>query len=299
MENSLSLPVFSKEEVNAKRQFEYDVAKAFAIVFMILVHTVDQITAGEGSLYCAIEFFGCAPSACVFMISMGLGIVFTRHRSPRDFLLRGAKLLIAAYLLNFFRETLLLILGNALNVENDYQGVSLFRVPHGRRHPPFRRALLPVRGFVREAEAEELGGPADRHRLQRDKQSVPGRVRRALRIRTIPVGAAVLREQRDLLPVLRLVHLPRDRHVPGVAIEARERQEQVLRLHVRARRFVSVPGFFRVRRHQHRHRRIVHDDEVLHAGPRHPDVVPKPRLHAAASVLLALAGRQREGEGRG
>ncbi len=64
MEDSLSLPVFSKEEVNAKRQFEYDVAKAFAIVFMILVHTVDQITAGEGSLYCAIEFFGCAPSAC-------------------------------------------------------------------------------------------------------------------------------------------------------------------------------------------------------------------------------------------
>jgi len=126
MENSLSLPVFSKEEVNVKRQFEYDVAKAFAIVFMILVHTVDQITAGEGALYCAIEFFGCAPSACVFMMSMGLGIVFTRHRSPRDFLLRGAKLLIAAYLLNFFRETLLLILGNALNVENDYQGVSLY-----------------------------------------------------------------------------------------------------------------------------------------------------------------------------
>ena len=172
-------------------------------------------------------------------------------------------------------------------------------VPHGRRHPPFRRALLPVRGFVREAEAEELGGPADRHRLQRNQQSVPGRVRRALRIRAIPVGAAVLREQRDLLPVLRLVHLPRDRHVPGVAIEARERQEQVLRLHLRARRFVSVPGFFRVRRPQHRHCRIVHDDEVLHAGPSHPDVVPKPRLHAAASVLLALAGRQREGEGRG
>ena len=76
-------------------------------------------------LWYLVEFFGCAPSAGVFMFVMGLGMVYTRHDSPADFVRRGIKLLMAGYLLNFFRQTLLLAVVNAFFKESGYDGGSL------------------------------------------------------------------------------------------------------------------------------------------------------------------------------
>ena len=119
--------IFEKNEVNTGRQFEFDVAKTFAVLFMIVVHVFDHmVNPGSGILLCVVEFFGCPPAAGVFMFSMGLGMVFTRHDEPREFAARGIKLLIMGYVLNFFRETILILLGNILGVENSYEGVSLF-----------------------------------------------------------------------------------------------------------------------------------------------------------------------------
>lgn len=118
--------IYSKELVNTGRQIELDIAKVFAVIFMIVVHTCDQITNMNGNILPKIiEFLGCAPSACVFMFSMGVGMIYTKHNTPKDFAIRGIKLLIMGYLLNFFRETLLVLIANMLNFENSYDSVSI------------------------------------------------------------------------------------------------------------------------------------------------------------------------------
>jgi len=99
---------------NAGRQFELDFAKFIAILFMILVHCFDYSsiylsslftpTAGATSpLGTLIEFLGAQPAAPVFMFCMGIGLVYTRHDSARDFARRGVKLFIMGYLLNLYR----------------------------------------------------------------------------------------------------------------------------------------------------------------------------------------------------
>lgn len=119
--------LLSKEEVNIKRQFEFDIAKCFAILFMVIVHVFDNMTTTNGYILPnIIEFFGCPPSACIFMFAMGIGMVYTKHNKPKDFFIRGIKLVILGYILNFFRETLLLIIANLFNLSNSYEDVSLF-----------------------------------------------------------------------------------------------------------------------------------------------------------------------------
>lgn len=119
--------MFNKLEINNGRQLELDVAKAFAVIFMITVHVFDNMTDMSGNVLPKIvEFLGCPPAAGVFMFTMGVGMVYTRHNSPKEFALRGVKLLLMGYILNFFRETLLILIGQIFNIENSYEGESLF-----------------------------------------------------------------------------------------------------------------------------------------------------------------------------
>lgn len=119
--------MFVKDEINNTRQLELDVAKAFAVIFMITVHVFDHMTAMNGKfLPKFVELLGCPPAAGVFMLAMGVGMVYTRHNSPKEFAVRGVKLLIMGYVLNFFRETLLVWIASLLQIENSYENESLF-----------------------------------------------------------------------------------------------------------------------------------------------------------------------------
>jgi len=97
---------------NNTRLIEVDVAKAFAIIYMVVDHVyermsvVDRIaTLPDSALRNIIEFAGGPLGAPVFMFSMGIGMMYTRHNSPGDFMKRGLRLLIAAYILNLVRFT--------------------------------------------------------------------------------------------------------------------------------------------------------------------------------------------------
>lgn len=119
--------MISKAETNTGRQLELDVAKAFAVIFMITVHVFDHMTDLQGTVLPKIvEFLGCSPAAGVFMFAMGVGMVYTKHDSLKEFAVRGIKLMLMGYVLNFFRETLLIIIGNIFSIENSYEGESLF-----------------------------------------------------------------------------------------------------------------------------------------------------------------------------
>ena len=111
----------SSECVNTCRQFEVDCIKFFAIFFMICIHVYEQLgdydyhnRMPEDFFRNAMEFLGGPMAAPVFMFTMGIGMVYTHHNAPRAFIKRGWKLLFMGFALNFFRETLLEILGNLI-----------------------------------------------------------------------------------------------------------------------------------------------------------------------------------------
>ena len=55
--------VFSKDEVNTGRQIELDIAKGFAILFIVWVHTAETFSAGTGLGYEIVDNFLGGPFA--------------------------------------------------------------------------------------------------------------------------------------------------------------------------------------------------------------------------------------------
>ena len=88
-----------KDRVNTGRQPELDVAKVAAILYMVVIHVYEEMSVVNywvrpDSLFrTVLEFLGGPLAAPVFMFAMGVGMVYTRHRSPRAFALRGLRLL--------------------------------------------------------------------------------------------------------------------------------------------------------------------------------------------------------------
>lgn len=117
--------MIKNEELNKGRQLEFDVAKALAVFFMVIIHVSDIMgdhSVGSDSAYnLFLQFIGAPMAAPMFMFAMGVGMVYTRHDSSADFARRGLKLIIMGYALNFFRETLLIIISNMLSLETDYK----------------------------------------------------------------------------------------------------------------------------------------------------------------------------------
>ena len=114
----------SDKNVNTGRQFEVDAVKFFAIPFMICIHFYEQFggfdfasAVPDTFFRNAMEFVGGPLAAPVFMFSMGIGMIYTRRNTASDFIMRGGKLLLIGYSLNFFRQTLPQLIGLALGVD--------------------------------------------------------------------------------------------------------------------------------------------------------------------------------------
>lgn len=100
--------IFTDLEKNKGRQHEFDLVKAFTIVLMIWTHTFESIsTCFEPSISAFNAYYrGAIFGASTFMFCMGMGMVYTRSSSPKDYFKRGIKLLFAGILLSIFREIL-------------------------------------------------------------------------------------------------------------------------------------------------------------------------------------------------
>lgn len=122
--------------MNRGRQFEIDCVKFFAIFFMISVHVYEELGGYDWSEMPAdlfrngIEFVGGPLAAPAFMFSMGIGMVYSRKNSAKELMKRGIKLLLTGYIFNFFRETILLILGNLAGLDYSFEYIvaSVFTV---------------------------------------------------------------------------------------------------------------------------------------------------------------------------
>ena len=96
---------FSDKKINAGRQPELDLLKALCILGMIIMHVILDLQAGaseagQGQMFT--ELFG----AATFMISMGIGMRYTRHQSAVSYLVRGFGLLTIGQFLNILRNVI-------------------------------------------------------------------------------------------------------------------------------------------------------------------------------------------------
>ena len=111
-----------------KRYLELDVARGLAIVFMILIHVMEYlplesvINSLPGEI---IAFLGTVPSAPVFMLIMGAGVVLSRRNTPMSLLKRGLLIFSTGYLLNLLRGSLPALLGWLFTGEALYRGYVL------------------------------------------------------------------------------------------------------------------------------------------------------------------------------
>ena len=97
--------LFSDEKVNVGRQVELDLAKFFAIFFMIFLHCYFATTYFTNDISVPVKrlvahFFGCPFAAPVFMFTMGVGMVYSRNQTPRYLIVRGLKLLQLGFFVN-------------------------------------------------------------------------------------------------------------------------------------------------------------------------------------------------------
>lgn len=100
----------AKDKINTGRQMEIDMAKALAIIWMVVVHVAERyyqdvsFSPGlETWINNFIEFVGGPLSAPVFMTAMGIGLAYSKDHSPAGNGKRGLGLLGKAYVLNFLR----------------------------------------------------------------------------------------------------------------------------------------------------------------------------------------------------
>lgn len=102
--------IFTKDSTNTGRQFEVDLARAFAIFTMVLVHLFERLdfsgVLGQPAST-IIEFMGGPLSAPVFMTAMGISIAYSRKQDASVFFARGKSLIVQGYALNFWRGGLL------------------------------------------------------------------------------------------------------------------------------------------------------------------------------------------------
>ncbi|QOX61871.1 DUF1624 domain-containing protein [Anoxybacterium hadale] len=124
-----------EERINGGRQKELDYAKGLAILFMIAVHCLETFAnssvAEEAAYGIMVEFLGSFTSATVFMILLGVGIIYSRKSEPRLLVMRGLLLVGAGYLLNLMRGFLPMLVSWQLTGDDEWLSdmmVELFRI---------------------------------------------------------------------------------------------------------------------------------------------------------------------------
>ena len=96
--------IFSKENVNMGHQPELDYLKSLAVILLIITHIYLEYSIGI--LYYIMLILVNTITANTFMILMGIGMKYSRHHEPKNYILRGIILLTLSQYLNLIRNTL-------------------------------------------------------------------------------------------------------------------------------------------------------------------------------------------------
>lgn len=97
---------FSNEKVNTGRQPEIDCLKAFCIVWMILLHTYEDLASDTNLISETLDYICEFVGAAAFMICMGIGIRYSRSQEPGNYIHRGFEIFTVGQLLNLLRNSI-------------------------------------------------------------------------------------------------------------------------------------------------------------------------------------------------
>jgi uncharacterized membrane protein len=100
---------------NQERVYSVDLARGFAVLFMIMVHTLITYSnnAVMNSLFGnVVDFLGSPPGAPVFMVAMGISCYYSRKNDFMSGIKRGLSIIMLGYVLNFLRGVLPVLLLN-------------------------------------------------------------------------------------------------------------------------------------------------------------------------------------------
>ena len=113
--------IFSDNEINIGRQKELDLARAFIIICLALIHVTIECSSDEaltsGIPYLFDTVIGGPFSAPMYMFVMGIGMVYTAKNTPYKHFVRGLKIFILGYLLNICRFVIPYSIGYAITGE--------------------------------------------------------------------------------------------------------------------------------------------------------------------------------------
>ena len=95
--------LFSNEHINTSRQSEIDWGRGLAVLFMVLIHVYSEVRDFmlPEAYSKALNFCGGPLAAPVFMALLGVGIIYSKNRTPEKLAFRGMMLFAANYVLNF------------------------------------------------------------------------------------------------------------------------------------------------------------------------------------------------------
>ena len=96
--------IFSKMNINNGHQSEFDYLKALDIYLMISLHVYDNYS--KGYIYHIIDFISFILGAAGFMLLMGIGMKYSRHHEPKNYISRAIVLLTMGQYVNLIRNTL-------------------------------------------------------------------------------------------------------------------------------------------------------------------------------------------------
>ena len=116
--------IFSPEQVNTSRQWELDLARAFITFCLALIHVIIECTTDEGLCsgipYLFDTIIGGPLGAPMYMFVMGVGMVYTRKKTPKDYFVRGVKIFALGYILNICRFLIPYLIGYAVTGDSSY-----------------------------------------------------------------------------------------------------------------------------------------------------------------------------------
>jgi len=97
--------LFNREKINSGRQNEVDLLRGFTLLLLVFTHVILFLMSNTKSgLYIFTDIIASEPGAPVFMMVMGISVIFSRKQDAKTFFKRGLILFIGGYALNFARS---------------------------------------------------------------------------------------------------------------------------------------------------------------------------------------------------
>ena len=150
-----------QENINSGRQLEIDIAKFLVVINLAPIHTVIECSTDEvlahGFPFFYDSVLGGPLAAPMFLFAMGIGFVYSKRHSAKDFFTRGLKLLLVAFSLNILRFFLPFITGYLITHDTEQYIAPLWYRVFGNDVLQFASISIVLMALLKALKLPDLG----------------------------------------------------------------------------------------------------------------------------------------------